>query len=73
MTEETTDEPTWEWRAASALATLAETMPTGEQVAIEGQPFPEWMTSSWIGPLTDPADPKFTHAVLEAEAWLAGH
>jgi hypothetical protein len=74
MTEEAlTEEPTWEQRAARALATLAETMPTGEEVALEGKPFPDWMTSSWLPPLTDPADPKFTDSVLKAEAWLASH
>lgn len=68
-----TDEPTWEERAARALATLASTMPTGEEVALDGKPFPEWMSATWLPALTDPQDPKFTEAVMKAEGWLLTH
>ena len=63
-------EPTLEDRAAAALATLATTMPTRDEI-LAGDALPEWMTAKWLRPLTDPADKKFPQAVAEAEAWLA--
>lgn len=59
-------------RAAQALASLSATMPTQDQV-LAGVPLPEWMAATWLAALTDPGDPKFSAAVVKAEAWLADH
>ena len=64
------NEPTLQERAATALATLAATMPTQAEI-LAGAPLPEWMGANWLAALTDPDDPRFADSVLKAEAWLA--
>jgi hypothetical protein len=65
-------EPTLHDRAATALANLAQTMPSKDDV-LAGAPLPEWMVADWLPYLTDPDDPRFATSVVKAEAWLATH
>ena len=64
---------TLEERAMNALNQLAKNYPAAESVARGEVELPEWMGQSWLPQLTDPSDPAFANAVIEAEAWLATH
>lgn len=48
-------------------------MPAKQEVLDGRAALPEWMAAKWLAALTDPADPKFSKAVTEAEAWLSAH